>query len=388
MKKILFIQTNFQPPGGANSVAVWMIEALKREHQVSLLSFEPIDLEAINRFYGTTLHFSQLKLTQVRPLIRSLFNLDRDPSSIQKWCYIMRLCKIHKNKYDLIISAENEMDFGCRGLQYIHFPYLAEVKTTWRVLHEVARRGKLHVLLKGRYRPWMLLSGFSLKGMKSNLTLTNSQWTKAIIKKCYDIEATVVYPPVIGQFSDVSWEDKENGFVCVGRFDPLKKIEQMIETLAEVRKSRPDIHFHIVGTASNRDLHASSDYYQKIMALVQENSAWVSIHQNLPRAELVDLLAQHRYGIHAHETEHFGMAVAEMVSAGCITFVPNDGGQVEIVDDERLIYADQAQAVEKILHVLQNPTEQAQLHAHMLTQKQKFTCEQFCDDIREAVRNF
>jgi glycosyltransferase involved in cell wall biosynthesis len=41
-----------------------------------------------------------------------------------------------------------------------------------------------------------------------------------------------------------------------------------------------------------------------------------------------------RYGIHGMLDEHFGMAPAELAAAGCIVFVPNDGGQVEIVDDD------------------------------------------------------
>jgi hypothetical protein len=37
--------------------------------------------------------------------------------------------------------------------------------------------------------------------------------------------------------------------------------------------------------------------------------------------------------------EPFGMAPAEMAAAGCIVFVPNDGGQIEIVNgDPRLVY--------------------------------------------------
>ena len=42
-------------------------------------------------------------------------------------------------------------------------------------------------------------------------------------------------------------------------------------------------------------------------------------------------MAQHRYGIHTMENEHFGIGVAEMVRAGCIPFVHDSGGPVEIV---------------------------------------------------------
>ncbi|BCM92724.1 hypothetical protein IAD21_04606 [Abditibacteriota bacterium] len=376
------------PPGGGNTVAVWMIEALKKVCHVSVFTFEPTDLEEINRFYGTSLKRSDLNLYHVNPLLRALLRLDPDTYSNQPACYLMRVAKFYKRKYDILMAGNQEMDFGHQGIQYIHYPYSIDKETNWAAIQYVAQKGVIRALLKGMYRPWMLLSGFSFERLRGNLTITNSKWTSSVIKKYYNIDASVVYPPVVGDFPDISWEEKENGFVCVGRIDPAKKIHQMIETLSEVRKSHPDIHFHIIGTASNSNLSETDDYYQNIVALAQENSSWVSIHHNLTRTELVNLLAQYRYGIHAREDEHFGLAVAEMVSAGCITFVPNDGGQVEIVADERLIYADKAQAIEKINHVLANPTEQAELHAHMLAQKQKFTCEQFCREIREIVRRF
>ncbi len=388
MKRILFVQPTLMPPGGANAVAVWMIEALKKQCHVSVLTFEPTDLQEINRFYGTSLKRSDLNLYHVNPLVRALIGLDPDKSSIQPACYLMRLAKFYRRKYDVLISGDREMDFGGHGIQYVNYPYPILKKPVWEAMQYAAKQGTVRAILKGMYRPWMLLSGFSFNRMRGNLTITNSKWASGVLKKYYDIETTLVYPPVIGQFPDVSWENKENGFVCVSRFDPSKKIEQIIETLAEVRQSHPDIQLHIVGTAAGRNPHDSEDYHHKIVALAQDNSSWVSIHHNLPRTELINLLAGQRYGIHANEAEHFGIAVAEMVSAGCITFVPNDGGQVEIVNDERLIYADQPQAVDKINRVLQDPTEQAALHAHMKVQKQKFTCEQFCDGIREVVRNF
>ena len=54
--------------------------------------------------------------------------------------------------------------------------------------------------------------------------------------------------------------------------------------------------------------------------------------------------------------EHFGIAPAELQRGGCITFVPDDGGVVEIVGgDERLIYHSEEDAVEKIDRMLSDP---------------------------------
>ncbi len=234
----------------------------------------------------------------------------------------------------------------------------------------------------------MLLSGFSATSMLRNLTLVNSQWTGEVVKQAYGIEPIVLYPPVPGDFSDVPWHDKENGFVCLGRFDPSKRIECIVAILAEVRKHVPDVHLHIIGTTASQDPAESRDYRQKIKELARANSSWVSLHQNLARHELTALLSRHRYGLHAHQTEHFGIAVAEMVSAGCITFVPDDGGQVEIVQDEALIYHDEPDAVRKIIAVLRNSDEQARLSTRLAQRKQALSNQKFVENIRDIVRQF
>jgi len=69
-KKVLLVQTTLQPPGGGNTVAAWIIEALKEECSVSLLTWKPPDFEEINRFYGTSLNDSELRVHSVSPVLR------------------------------------------------------------------------------------------------------------------------------------------------------------------------------------------------------------------------------------------------------------------------------------------------------------------------------
>ena len=384
MKRILFVQTTLQPPGGANTVAAWMIEALKEEHSVSLLTWRPPDFGEVNRFYGTSLSESEVSLHSVNPVLRGIINLDPDRASIQRQSYLMRLCKRMKNEYDVIISAENEVDFGRKGIQYFHFPYLYEkiqpdVDSPWY--------GKLLDTLRGVYRPWMLISGFSYDRMKNNLTLANSDWTGNKVKEFYGINPITLYPPIPGKFPDVPWNDKENGFVCIGRFCPGKKFETIIEILTKVRAKIPDVHLHIIGTLS--PFSGEREYYSQFAGVVQENAPWVLLHENLSREELVQLVSNHRYGIHANVDEHFGIAVAEMIKAGCIVFVHNSGGQVEIVGgDERLAYQTKDEAAQKIMRVIDNPNEQDSLRNYLHSRKGLFSAETFMRQIREIVSGF
>jgi glycosyltransferase involved in cell wall biosynthesis len=89
------------------------------------------------------------------------------------------------------------------------------------------------------------------------------------------------------------------------------------------------------------------------------------------------------------QEEHFGIAPAELQRAGCIPFVHNSGGQVEIVGgDARLTFDSVENAAEKITRVIENRALQNQLRAQMVDRRSWFTAERFCDSVREIVTEF
>src|SRR5215510_12444244 len=343
MKKILLVQPSLQPPGGGNSVAAWVIEALKREHAVSVLTWWPVKLVPINRYFGTSLSPADFTARMASPALCRL--LDHFPASLSllKTSLLLRTAKRMKDHYDLILTVNNEADLGRRGIQYVHFPwaYLPRPVVDLRWYHVSS------TMVDAYYRLCGWISGFSSDRMRQNLTLVNSNWTGTRVRERHGIDSTTVYPPVPGIFPEVPWAERENGFVCIGRISPEKELDKIIAILAGVRTQGWDVHLHIVGTADN------PGYYQRIRRQAQENSAWIFLNENLSREELASLVAQHRYGIHGMAEEHFCMAVAEMVQAGWIVFVPYGGGQMEIVaGEERLLYKTPVDAIAKIIHTL------------------------------------
>jgi glycosyltransferase involved in cell wall biosynthesis len=52
----------------------------------------------------------------------------------------------------------------------------------------------------------------------------------------------------------------------------------------------------------------------------------VELKPNLPRSQLRELLSKALFYLHPEFTEHFGIAVIEAMSAGCIPIVYRDGG--------------------------------------------------------------
>jgi glycosyltransferase involved in cell wall biosynthesis len=360
-----------------------MMEALKDEYDVTFLTWTPVDFASINRYYGTSLDPSGFNVSVAPVVIRRAIDLIPDPWSFQRHAVLMRWCKCMQHRYDLFITAQCETDFGRRGIQYVHYPYQ---EANWRLEpHHQSGIGWLTSFIKTRIRPWRIISGFSFDRMRRNKTLTNSEWTRSKFYEVYGADATTVYPPVPGDFPDVPWEEKEIGFVCIGRLSSEKRYEVIIDILAAVRSHIPEVHLHIIGSAVKYD----QECYHRLKRKAKANNQWVFLHENISREELTTMVCRHRYGIHGMTNEHFGIAVAEMVRGGCIVFAPDSGGQVEIVgNEERLLYHTTEEAVAKILRVMNQPQEETELRGYLGLRKDLFTAEKFVRRIQEEVRDF
>lgn len=386
-KKILLIHLELNTPSGANIVNSWMIQALKDAYDITILTKEPMDIHYINSRCGTSLSKGDFHTLTPPASIQWLIGLiPDDPWQYQQFCLLMRWCKIIKHRFDILICTCNECDFGSRGIQYMHYPYhRGKYQNEQRSAEQKGIFPYVHYLLAYRLRPWRILSGFSYERMKQNLTLVNSEWTRRVYNESYNAESMVVYPPVPGDFIDIPWKERKNGFVCIGRISGEKRYETIIDILSKVRTRYPDIHLHIIGSKVDYD----EDYFRRIHKMVQSNSDWISLHENVPHKELVNLVCHHKYGIHAMPNEHFGIAVGEMICGGCIVFVPNDGGQVEIVGkDPRLLYQTDHEAVNKIVNVLQNKSEQKTLRNYLKSRREFFALEKFIQNIQEIVKHF
>jgi glycosyltransferase involved in cell wall biosynthesis len=154
----------------------------------------------------------------------------------------------------------------------------------------------------------------------------------------------------------------------------------MVEILRCVRALGHDIHFHIIGGVDH------TPYGKAVRRLCSRNSTWVSLEGWKAGEDKEKLLAGHRYAIHARRGEAFGIGVAEMAKAGCLTFVPDEGGPGEIVNAPMLCYDDTADAVHKIDAVLKSTNLQQRLHRRILAHGRTFSVESYQNGIRELVR--
>lgn len=239
----------------------------------------------------------------------------------------------------------------------------------------------------GWLHPWRIVSGFSFANAGRNQTLVNSRWTGCEFRRFYgdDAQLDVLYPPVPGEFPHVDWKHREQGFVCVGRINSDKNLELLIDIVARLRELDPAFHLHLVGTPTPAEPGADA-YYRRIRRRVEHSSQWLFLEESISREELIKLLCSHRFGIHGKTEEHFGIAVAEMVKAGCIVFAPSNGGPVEILADDRLLFDDADSAVRRIRKVVEEPDTQNELRHHLTRRADDFSAERFVHEARAHVK--
>jgi glycosyltransferase involved in cell wall biosynthesis len=362
--------------GGGDLVATWMLEALKDEHQLSVLAWEPLDLAALNRFCGTTLQAQDLTLITPRARLRAAIALSEGVGvrshPVHRYQLLMREARRLAAGAELLLSAFDEADLGPPGIQYVHSPW-----------SQIAM-GAVPVCTHGRaarLRPWVLASGFSVERMRANVTLTNSRWTAEKIERALAIPARVVDPPVPGEFRPLPWERREHAVAVVARLVPEKQIELAIEAVRLLRLGGEELRLHVIGNARDR----ARPEYQVALRRRIAGEPWIELHEDLPRPELIGLLCRCRYGLHPMPDEPFGIAVAELVRAGCVPLTRRSGGVVEIVPDERLHFDSPAEAAARLRDLIASRELCEELRGTLRRRAEALAPERFVAQIRALV---
>jgi len=363
---------------------MWGIEALKESYAVTLITTGNVDLDKLNRFYGTAVRSNEISI-QTAPLPNFLLNFSWGDAL--RGALYQRFCQNFANEFDVLISAYNMCYFGVPAIHCIaDFSWDEQTRLNFHPI-PAGLRGLFHRFnffrnaYSGVVKVLSRSSGRNLFAGE-DFILANSQWTSGIIKEKYGIDVEVLYPPVVTNFLKVPQEEKKLGFVCIGRISPEKRIEQIIDILGGIRGRGHDIHLHVIGEINN------DPYGKKIRQLCYNHREWIIAEDNCFGKKKLSLLTEHKFGIHACQGEAFGIGVAEMVKAGCIVFAPSEGGQAEIINHQSLLYDNIEDAIDKIDTVLRDPEVQTDLRNHLRKPGKNFSTSEFMNGLRSAVENF
>lgn len=175
-----------------------------------------------------------------------------------------------------------------------------------------------------------------------NTVFANSNYTAKWIKKYWNCDSKVLYPPVelIKPNSSVK---KLNHICSVGRFFTLghgKKQEIMIEAFKQMCDSGlKNWELHLAGGLGNEA--TSLEFMSKLK--IMSKGYPIFFHINCSRKEIEDIYLSSKIYWHATgfgenknkepiKFEHFGIAPIEAMSAGCIPILLNGGGLPDTID--------------------------------------------------------
>jgi len=286
-----------------------------------------------------------------------------------------------KNKYDFfIISGDWAISGAVKNhpnLWYIHGP----LNELWEFKDYVSQN-----MLSWWQRPifemWVCMNRF-LTGKYAkfvDIWVCNSENTRSRIKKFYNAEAKVIYPPI--ETKKHFYAPHKNYWLSVNRISRPKRIEMQLEAFRGLR----DEKLVIVGSYE-KGASQFEGYRKEIEKMKPAN---VEILHFVADEDMKKLYAECKGFITTSKNEDFGMNAIEAMASGKPVIAPNEGGYKEsVIHGETGILIDSitlqklAGAVGELRkRIDMNPerfTTQCQERAKM------FDTKEFVKKIREAV---
>lgn len=224
------------------------------------------------------------------------------------------------NDYELIISSSSSVAKGVLTRpDQLHISYVySPVRYAWDLYSQYLKESKLEKGIKGffaRYFLFKLRTWDYSTANRPDQYIAISKYVAKRIKKIYNKEALVIYPPVDTNSFNIS-ETTEDYYITCSRMVPYKKIDLIVEAFSKTEKK-----LIVIGDGPD---------YKKIERLAAPN---VQLLGFLEKNKVLDLIKRAKAFIFAAE-EDFGIAPIEAQAAGVPVIAFGKGGILETVNGQ------------------------------------------------------
>jgi len=372
--RVLIVHALFDVLGGGEFFALKLSQTLAEQgFDVEILTATPVDQGKLRNIFGEvkTPRISVKRIKEAELLSKLMPGRLVRLRRLVIYRKLLPVIEEKKKEYDILIDTQSNLPTPV-DISYMHFPTLIEMTSVknkglqWFIYDQLVKQ---------------LARGF--KNPRSGRILTNSTWTAHMIYKVHGVIADVVYPPVdVEYFTTVSNSyEKEKLVVTVSRFTPEKKLHKILDVAREL----PDYTFVVVGSTGLGSEKVIEDLKGRMDKLRLRN---VELKPNLPRSQLRELLSKALFYLHPEFTEHFGIAVIEAMSAGCIPIVYRDGGAwhdaVSKVS-EKLGYSNVGDVPKIIRQIEKERQLQEELRKRSIEVSKTFSYDNFKKNLAEKV---
>lgn len=233
--------------------------------------------------------------------------------------------------YDLIISSSSSVAKGIKKhANQLHICYChSPMRYAWDLKNEylsVAKNWLSKILLNfflNRIKKWDLTSSDRV-----DYFIANSENVRSRIKKNYNREAKVIFPPVhIERFTPIT--NKQNYYFTASRMVTYKQTEQIIKAFAEL----PDLKLLVAGKGPIKE---------KLHNLATKNVEFLGFISTIELKEKI----QNAKAFIVNANEDFGITVVEAQACATPILAPRMGGYKETVSEKTGIFFENQKAEE------------------------------------------
>ena len=220
--------------------------------------------------------------------------------------------------YDLVISSNHAVAKGViTGPHQLHVSYVhSPMRWAWDLQHQYLAESGLASGVKSAVVRMVLhyLRGWDQRSANGvDVFVANSRFIAKRIRKAYQREAEVIYPPVdIEHFA--LRHDKQDFYLSASRMVPYKRVPLIVEAFAEM----PDKRLVVIGDGPE---------HERLQRSLPPNVRLLGFQ---PQAQLVDWMQRARAMVFAAE-EDFGIAPVEAQACGTPVIAYGRGGSLETV---------------------------------------------------------
>lgn len=369
--------------GGSEARVAWLLQTLQQQHELVLLTMGSVQLNALDESCGTSLDPSRIRIMghAGRYILDVVGHGDQARGAL-----LARRARSIAKGFDLCVSAYNPLNFGRPAIQFVaDFSFLPEVRRRFAdgtsALDGVGG-AKRHLRRLYSQATHALAGGASneVEWMRRDLLVANSEYCERVLRQFAGITCgRIVYPPVPGPLGGPAVQDRELSVLSLGRIAADKHVREKIQIVKAVRQRGYDLRLRIVGGP------VKGRYARSVWADVQRCEDFVTWHGPLRGVDKWKVIQQCRFGLHFRPGEAFGIAVVEMMRAGCVVLTHAEGFPAEMVNDPRLVFDDVESAIECLSSVLASMPLQLRYSAHLRKLGGAFGVDRFASQIQSLV---
>ncbi len=245
------------------------------------------------------------------------------------------------SSYDLIISSSHSVAKGVlTNSEQLHISYVhTPIRYAWDLYFQYLKEANLEKGFKAKIVKYFLHKiriWDSITANRVDYYIANSNYVAKRIKKIYNREAKVIYPPVDTDKFKLHTK-KENFYLTASRLVPYKRVDLIVEAFSKIDK-----RLVVVGSGEEIEKIKSKAGKNKNIEILgyQKDNILLNLMQ---RAKAFIFIAK----------EDFGITPIEALSCGTPVIALNRGGTKETIIDNITGVHFEEQTIEALLEAIE-----------------------------------